>query len=211
MANKKEVNKKEDLRIRRTRKLLCDAMFSLLEEKSFDDISVVEICDRAMVHRATFYKHFEDKYTFMEYVTKEKIREFYEQSTAHKTFNSPVEIYNEIIANVMHFIEENKNMLRLSMDSARNNFFDSIEKIIAEEIKDFLDYSKDNGVEFPAPTDISAQFLTGGFCSIIRWWLATGQKYSKQEMTEFLMVVLTKNDIYGDKKDTTTQSTEDIT
>ena len=55
------MRRKEDLRIRRTHKLLCNAMFSLLETRSFDDISVVDICEKAMVHRATFYKHFKDK------------------------------------------------------------------------------------------------------------------------------------------------------
>ena len=52
---------KEDLRVVRTRKLLCKALFELLEEVPFDKISVTDICDKAMVHRATFYNHFESK------------------------------------------------------------------------------------------------------------------------------------------------------
>lgn len=57
----------EDLRIRRTHKLLIDALRSLLEEKDFEDIHVKDICELAMVHRTTFYKHFEDKYQLMSF------------------------------------------------------------------------------------------------------------------------------------------------
>ena len=40
---------REDLRQRRTRKLLADALLSLLEERPLSEISVVDICQRAMV------------------------------------------------------------------------------------------------------------------------------------------------------------------
>ena len=41
-----------DLRQRKTRKLLVEALAQLLEEKSFQELSVTDICRRAMVHRA---------------------------------------------------------------------------------------------------------------------------------------------------------------
>ena len=50
-----------DLRVRRTYKLLVEALTELLADKAYDKISVSDICERAMVNRATFYKHFEDK------------------------------------------------------------------------------------------------------------------------------------------------------
>lgn len=58
---------KEDLRIVRTRKLLSRALFELLETTPYEKISVLDICERAMVHRATFYNHFEDKDHLLEY------------------------------------------------------------------------------------------------------------------------------------------------
>ena len=52
---------KLDPRVRRTRKLLEDAMRGLLQERSYDEISVSDIAERATVNRATFYAHFLDK------------------------------------------------------------------------------------------------------------------------------------------------------
>lgn len=56
---------KVDPRVRRTRKLLLDAFSELQKEKSISSISVQDIAERAMVNRATFYAHFEDKYALM--------------------------------------------------------------------------------------------------------------------------------------------------
>ena len=69
-------NRKEDLRVRRTYKLLSQALLSLLLEKSFEEIFVTDICERAMVHRTTFYKHFEDKYHLLDFCVQELIRNF---------------------------------------------------------------------------------------------------------------------------------------
>ncbi len=50
-----------DPRIVRSRRMLMDALVSLLHRKDFDDISVQEIADEATLNRATFYLHYPDK------------------------------------------------------------------------------------------------------------------------------------------------------
>jgi AcrR family transcriptional regulator len=50
-----------DPRVRRTRKLLGDALRSLMKERSFSAISVQDIAERATVNRATFYAHYPGK------------------------------------------------------------------------------------------------------------------------------------------------------
>ena len=182
--------KKEDLRIRRTHKLLIDAMFSLLETSSFDDISVVNICEKAMVHRATFYKHFKDKYDFMEFVTKQKLRDFYNQSKIHADFSDKEKLYRAMIENTLLFIEENKPMLRLAASSSNNDFFDSLHKIVYNELLDFLTSSQESGETFRAPVDIYTKFLTGGFMSIVHWWLEEETGYTRKEMEKHIECML---------------------
>ena len=55
-----------DPRMRRTRQLLQGALRSLMDEKSFDEISVQDITDAATVNRATFYDHYTDKYSLLD-------------------------------------------------------------------------------------------------------------------------------------------------
>src|SRR6266571_9432163 len=59
------LSEREDLRIRRTQKLLWEALITLMAQQDFEAISVKDICDQAMVHRTTFYKHYEDKYDLL--------------------------------------------------------------------------------------------------------------------------------------------------
>lgn len=55
-----------DPRIRRTRQLLQEALRTLMQSKSFDEISVQDITEAATVNRATFYDHYTDKYALLE-------------------------------------------------------------------------------------------------------------------------------------------------
>jgi AcrR family transcriptional regulator len=50
-----------DRRIQRTRRLLHEALSTLIREKGYDRITVEKILERASVGRSTFYTHFRDK------------------------------------------------------------------------------------------------------------------------------------------------------
>ena len=69
------VIKMEDLRKTRTLKLLKEALLEMMTKKSFEEIKINDICNVAMVHRTTFYSHFDDKYDLLEYCIKETEKE----------------------------------------------------------------------------------------------------------------------------------------
>jgi AcrR family transcriptional regulator len=54
-----------DRRVQKTRKLLSDALVSLILEKGYDEVSIQDIIDRANVGRSTFYSHYENKEQLM--------------------------------------------------------------------------------------------------------------------------------------------------
>lgn len=62
-----------DLRVRRTRKLLREALIALIEERGFDTITIGELASRAMVSRAAFYRYYQDKYDLAEQLFEETI------------------------------------------------------------------------------------------------------------------------------------------
>jgi AcrR family transcriptional regulator len=61
----------KNLRLRRTQKLLRDALVELIEERGFDALTVGEITERAMVSRAAFYRTYRDKYDLVEQIFEE--------------------------------------------------------------------------------------------------------------------------------------------
>ena len=56
----------KDLKSIKTENALNAAMFTLLEKRSFEKITVIDICEKALVSRATFYAHFADKYDLLQ-------------------------------------------------------------------------------------------------------------------------------------------------
>src|SRR5215469_4608391 len=57
-----------NLRVRRTKILLREALVALIEEKGFDALTVGDLTERAMVSRAAFYRNYQDKYDLVEQI-----------------------------------------------------------------------------------------------------------------------------------------------
>src|SRR5215216_2273321 len=77
----------KSLRLRRTQKLLREALIELIEERGFDTLTVGEITERAMVSRAAFYRNYQDKYDLVEQIFAEAMEALFnavsEPSTEH--------------------------------------------------------------------------------------------------------------------------------
>ncbi len=93
------VQKKLDLRVKRTRGLIQRAFIELLAEKGFREITVQDIAERAEINRATFYAHYPDKYALLE----ESVRRQFRQELEKRTLSA------------CHYSEENLHALVMSV------------------------------------------------------------------------------------------------
>lgn len=89
---------KVDPRVIRTRNSILSAFRSLLEQKSFEAISVQMITETAQVNRATFYAHFSDKYELLDVTIAELFLEEIEKRTLNMCHYSPENLKNLILA-----------------------------------------------------------------------------------------------------------------
>jgi len=184
------VGKTEDLRIRRTHKLLVDAMFSLIDKKGFDDISVSEICERAMVHRATFYKHFEDKYRFFEFCIERKLDELFPSLTDEKLLGTK-EYFMGIVEKVLDFLDANRKVVRQIFNATNSNTItDAIQNAVRLEIGKKLSESEAAGVKYRLPVHILGEYYTGALIALAKWWILSGTKLTKEEMAGYIDVLV---------------------
>lgn len=53
----------------RTKKLLWTTLYTLIKKEKipFDSITINQLCQEALLHRTTFYKHFDDKYALLQF------------------------------------------------------------------------------------------------------------------------------------------------
>src|SRR5215469_3080509 len=68
----------KNLRLRRTQKLLREALIELIEERDFEALTIGEITERAMVSRAAFYRNYQDKYDLVEQIFEEAMSTLFE-------------------------------------------------------------------------------------------------------------------------------------
>ena len=90
--------KKLDPRIIRTRRDLAASMCTLLRQKTFSQVTVQEITEQAIINRATFYAHFEDKFSLLEYMVQDSFQKMLDSK----------------IASCEDFCEENLRLLTLA-------------------------------------------------------------------------------------------------
>ncbi len=185
-----ELDYKEDLRVVRTRALLCKSFFELLEKMPYEKISVIDICNNAMVHRATFYNHFDDKEHLLEYAIDEVKEELFNATIDKEKYSCVKEMYMSLIAKVIDFIEEHKKKLLLIINQ---NSKDKISSLIMTTTKRSIGYlaSKNEYKEkYSLPTNVLVDFITGGITSLGMSWIQSPNPCSKEELLHYFDILL---------------------
>lgn len=184
---------KEDLRVRRTKKALFDAFMQLLCEKPFDEITINELCEVAGVRRATFYKHYSDKYDFLTAYTC-LLRDRFDRliwKTGKPTLAT--EYYVAYAKRLIHFIGENSVAVQ---NICNSNLFPSVLAIIVEQnyrdTCERLRISVTEGMQLCASVETVAAMCTGGVAACVYGWLMQGQTDEPDRIAEQVGAVVEK-------------------
>ena len=184
------MEQKTDLRVIKTHSALTDAFWQMLREKKFEEIAVNELCDRAMVRRATFYKHFADKYEFFAFIVRTKQAEFDAQIRQNMDTTRPQSFYLGIIQRALDFLNSNEKLVQTVLES---NMLPTVMEILSRQIT--IDISQklkkdaQNGAPLPASPQVMAHFFTGALLNTLMWWV-TQKKVSEAELMEELTPLL---------------------
>ena len=123
-----------DLRKERTLKLLDDAFTELIEEKPFEEISVAELCDRAMIRRATFYRHFPNKEEYLAFYVQKR-RSKIDSEVASDIANLEINDYcKAMTSELVKLAYANKKLLQgLKLSSSRDAFIAALARALAKD------------------------------------------------------------------------------
>ena len=104
--------KREDRRVRRTKKLLTQALTKLLQEKQAKDITVKELTELADMNRGTFYLYYKDVYDMLEKLEDSMFSALDEILDSERSRGTP-NSGRAILVDLFRFVEENQEMCRL--------------------------------------------------------------------------------------------------
>ncbi len=157
-----------DLRKKKTRKALETAFFELSETKWLEDITVGDICEKAMVRRATFYKHFSDKYDFFAYVMNNIQRDtnlLYQADPRNITMAEYC--LNICRAYIRNFQQHPKMVKRLINSKSRQPYTDILTSQIREAIRTKEKYDREKGIRTVINVDILSSFISGAIPTVM--------------------------------------------
>ena len=178
----------EDLRVRRTHKLLWEALMTELAQRSFEEITVKEICERAMVHRSTFYKHYEDKYALLE----QGMRQMYDTLVAEVAHVPPsafsVDHPPPYFIRVFEHVAEHQQFYKLMLCGEGIGRFQKLVKdYIAEQALAKVRELSPANQHVAFPPAMQVQFFAGAFLSLLAWWLENDMPLSPHQMAQYLL------------------------
>lgn len=177
----KVIDETLDLRIRRTHKLLFDALKSLLTEKAFEDIRISDVCTKAMVHRTTFYKHFEDKYQLLDFLLGQIEIDFKEKSINCARSMSSRQYYINLIRLLFEHMRDNKKLYSIGLLN-NSSTTKLLKKTVIECTKSSLEGTVANGVNLKVPIPIISEFYSSAIVNLAKWWLENNMSISIDEM-----------------------------
>ena len=185
------MEQKYDLRVIRTYKSLTEAFLQLMSEKHFEDITINELCERAMIRRTTFYKHFADKYEFFRFFIRQLQTDFDATSTFSSDYEDPQAFYISITRHLMDFLKEHEKFVHMVLGSdLLPTLLDILSEQIAFDITEKIKIAMKKGINMPASPEIAASFFTGAIIHTIRWWLMGKKQLSEEKLIEEVEKIL---------------------
>lgn len=179
MRAEKTDHPKTDHRVLRTRNRLGDALIALIREKSFEEITVQAVLDRAGVGRSTFYVHYRDKDDLL----LSDIEDFLESfSTALKRQGTSKTRLLPVQEFFAHIRDEHEVYGALVRSDKVNDVMALARGLFARSIDERLQIAG-VGVE-PIRRSAEAHALAGSFFSLLDWWLDKGMKLDPKEMDD---------------------------
>ncbi len=184
-------NKNLDLRVQKTYSCLMNAMLDLLKEKDFENITVNELCERALVGRGTFYKHFADKYEFFSFILNEMFEHFMAEAEENTDESDPRSYYNAFFEAFIQFIEKNNQLFGPpSSNSMISVLLFSTSDSISQKLEEHFLTDVKNGCSLSIRPISAARFLTGSMAQSARYLIAHPDEAQKDELVEDMKVLI---------------------
>ncbi|MGE5278785.1 MAG: TetR/AcrR family transcriptional regulator [Acidobacteriota bacterium] len=178
------MKRRVDRRVQRTRRLLREALFSLIQEKGFEALSVQEIIDRANVGRATFYAHFDSKvdlllagFDDLRASLKERQREALVRGRSLD--ERMLAFSREILAHV----KEHRDLFGAMTGKESGAVIQQVLRtMLLDLVREDVRAISPAGEASPVPAEALVQFIAGGFFGLLIWWLEGKPRSSANEI-----------------------------
>ncbi len=181
----KKIHKTEDRRVKRTKRVLRECLFNMLEEKSIDDITVKELTEAADVNRSTFYFYYNDIKDMMRQIQDEIFDVFENTVIKPQASFFTIDDFTSYCVRFFEFCKEYEKICKFVVNNDPNNF-------LAKKIKtSLLEHIPDSKKVYPLsdPKCYLTGFAVSAIWQTVIQWMNDGMKVPADEMAGFVVKV----------------------
>ena len=173
-----------DLRIKKTYRALFDAFTELLEEHRFEDLTVAMLCDRALIRRTTFYKHFRDKNDYFAFYIDELMTGL-PQNRTDAADAEPLDdvraLRHEVFDDAMNMILAHEQLMDNLLASSMSGMLTGmICDRIARSIRERVMSSLAEDALAPVSLETTSEFIAGGIIRLFTHWWESGHDLERR-------------------------------
>jgi AcrR family transcriptional regulator len=168
----------EDLRVQRTRRLILEALIELTIQKGFAAVTVRDITTYAGINRATFYRHYTDKFDLLDQYARGiyQLLDATPAPTEEGTGTSASGLVT-LFEHIRHHAKFYRIMLGKNGDPA---FAEKIRRYVEQRMLPWIP-------EAQRDTTLGAlylSFISSGSIGVVLWWLEHDLPFTAEEMAE---------------------------
>ena len=185
------MSKKQDLRVKRTNKMILEAFFKLVEEKGYDSVTVQDIADEAMINRATFYAHFKDKQDLYEHIFDFVVGAFtsvldLEQLVVGQRIK--IKQIEYLLTQIYINIHKNKKFFLTILDGSSNEVLrKKLASIIYDKYKDIFSKLRITENDIEVPMDFIIEYMTSIFVGTLHWWITSDTEMAPNDLARLVI------------------------
>ena len=158
-----------------TKRALAAALKELMEEMTFDKITVGHICNKCEMNRKSFYYHFKDKYDLVEWIYYTEFVGAMREKT-HKDSMG-------ILLDICLYFEENRKFYRKVLKyDGQNSFFEYFKELltpwIEKRVLDIFENDENNSFYI--------SFFSDAFINAIKKWLLESNDISAEKFVSLV-------------------------
>lgn len=114
---------KTDLRIIKSRRAIKEAFLELMKEKGYNNITITDIAQKALINRKTFYMHYDSKQTLYDEICNELITMLDPESTMENIHHLKGHEQRRPVINLLNNIRREKEVFSVLINDENNMAF----------------------------------------------------------------------------------------
>lgn len=181
-----------DRRIQYTKKVIKETCIELLSEKDITKLSVSELCKKADINRATFYRYYLDIFDLLSKIEDEFVEEL---KNSYKDYNIKDNELNDYILALLKTCLNNKKLVKILFYSKNNITF--LDAILDDAYLRFKDKWKSEVTNLDEKNiEYATVYIFNGTLGIVNYWIQN----DFNESIELLSKTIVELSYYGTRK-----------